>query len=137
MYKYHYQTHLVGMSPVSTTAHACSTSSVHVPSVHWATSAHGSSSGSHVTPHWSTPGGSAQAGNGAAAPTKVSTVGESSSEGWGRQEAARWTVEAATRTRSCRHIKTAQKYSLLNKKITTFTDRMVINYIPKYQPYLL
>lgn len=105
MYRCHYQTHLVGVSPVSTTIHVASASSAHVPSVHWATSAHGAPSGSHVTPHWSTPGGSAQAGNGAATPVEVSTVGVPSSEGWRRQEAARWTVEAATGPRSCRKIR--------------------------------
>lgn len=103
MYKCHYQTHLAGMSPVSTTIHVASTSSVHVPSVHWASSVHGSPSGSHVTPHWSTPGGSAQAGNGAT-PTEVSAVGETS-EGRGRQETARWTVEAAARARSYRKVR--------------------------------
>lgn len=49
---------LVVMSPGSTTMHAGSTSSAHVSPVHWATSAHGSPSGSHVTPHRSAPGGS-------------------------------------------------------------------------------
>lgn len=97
---------LVGMSPVSTAAHAAaaatssSSSSAHVPSVHWAASAHGSSSGAHVAPHRAAPGGSAQAVDGAAAPVEVSTVGESSPEGWGRQEASGWAVVATTGTRS-------------------------------------
>lgn len=100
------QTHLARMSPVSTTIHVASTSSVHVPSVRWATSVHGPPSGSHVTPHWATPGGSAQAGNGTTSPAEVSTVMEPSSEGWGRQETTRWTAEAAARSWSCR--KTSQ-----------------------------
>lgn len=94
------------MPPVSTTVHIASTSSVHVPSVHWPTSVHGSSSGSHVTPHWSTPRRPTKARNGAATTAEVSTAGESSPEGWGRQEAARWTAEATTRARSYRYMKT-------------------------------
>lgn len=89
------------MSPGSTTVHVSSTSSAHVPSWHWASSAHVTPSGSHAAPHWSAPGGSAQAGNGAATPAEVSTAMEASSEGWGRQEATRWTVEAAARAGSC------------------------------------
>ncbi len=89
------------MSPVSTTVHVASTSSVHVPPVHRASSVHGPPSGSHVTPHRATPGGAAQTGNGATATAEISTVVEPSSEGWGRQETARWTTEAAARARSC------------------------------------
>lgn len=100
------QTHLsTRMAPVSTAVHVASTSSVHVPSVHWAASVHVSTPGSHVTPHRAAPGGSAQAGNGTATAVIVSTAVEGSSEGWGRQEATRWAVETTTRARSCRKIR--------------------------------
>lgn len=89
------------MSPVSTTTHVGSTSSAHVASVHWATSIDVSSSGSHITSHWSSPGGPAQAGKGTATPVEVSTVGVTSSECWGRQESARGAVEATARARGC------------------------------------
>lgn len=106
----HYQTHLVVMSPGSTAMHvgsASAASSAHVSSVHWATSVHVTPSGSHVTPHWSTPGRTAQAGDGATAPVEVATVMEPSPEGWGRQEATRWTVEAATGARGCKKIRSS------------------------------
>lgn len=102
MTRSHCDTHLVGMSPVSTTTHvAASSSSVHVPPVHWTASVHGPSSVPHVAPHWAAPGGSTQTRNGATTPVKVSAVGESSSEGRGRQKATRWAVEATTRPRGC------------------------------------
>ena len=97
------KTHLSGMPPVSTTVHVAATSSVHVSSVHRAASVHGCPSGSHVAPHRAAPGGSTQAGNGATHPVEVSTIMEASSEGWGRQEAARWTVEATARAGSCKN----------------------------------
>lgn len=94
------------MSPVSAAVHAAAAASVHVTaSIHWAASVHGSSSGSHVAPHVPAPGGSAQAGDVAATPVEVPAVGEASSEGRGRQEAARWTIEAAAGAGSYEHIR--------------------------------
>lgn len=87
------------MSSVPSTVHVGSAPSAHVPSVHWTSSVHGSSSGSHVAPHRPPSGGSAQAGEGAA-PVEVAPLRESSSEGRRRQEATRRTVESSTRSRS-------------------------------------
>lgn len=108
----HFETNLMGVTPVSTTTHASSASSAHVPSVHWTASAHGSSSVSHVAPHGAAPGGSTQARNGAATTVKVSTIGESSSEGWGRQKAARRTVEPPARPGSCRQTRVKVSLSI-------------------------
>ena len=104
--------HLSRVSPVSTTTHVASASSVHVASVHRDASVHGPPSGSHVTPHWVAPGGTAEAGNVAAAPVEVSTAVEASSEGWRRQETTWWPVEAATGAWSCRDHKWVKLESL-------------------------
>lgn len=92
------------MAPVTAAVHVASASSVHVPSLRWATTVHGPPSVAHVAPHWAAPGGSSQARQGATASAEVSTAVEPSPEGWWGQETARWADEAAARTWSCQTI---------------------------------
>lgn len=77
-----FETHLAGVSPVSSTVHLASASSVHVPSMPWAASVHVPPSRSHVTPHGAAPRRPTQDGH--VATVKVSTSREASSDVQGR-----------------------------------------------------
>lgn len=120
-------THLAWMPwPVSTAIHVASASPAHVTSVHGAASVHGCASWAHAAPHGTTSGRAAQTGKGAAA--AVSTAGgESSSEGWRRQEAAGWAVETTTRTGNYRPIRAQQIFSPVSICLFNYIN----NYIHK------
>lgn len=71
-------TYMAGVSPVSSTTHLASTSSVHVAPMAWAASAHVAPSGSHVAPHGPAPRRATQDGH--VATVEVSTTREASSD---------------------------------------------------------
>lgn len=78
-----FETHLAGVSPVSSTVHLASASSVHVPSMPRTASVHVPPSRSHVTPpHGAAPRRPTQDGH--VATVKVSTAREASSDVQGR-----------------------------------------------------
>lgn len=103
------------MTPVATTVHVGSASSVHVSSLRWAAAVHGAAPVAHVTPHRSRPGGASQTRQGAAATTapsaEVAAVVEAAPERGRGHEATWWAEKAATpRSRSCQDTAEISQY---------------------------